>query len=82
MVIELGYIIGATYFGMTQGHPLRGILSVPLARHRFSIATVTDLVVMIVFVVILQSTKTAFRHTRKGLDTLARYAVIATLLNT
>ncbi|RPD54335.1 hypothetical protein L227DRAFT_352495 [Lentinus tigrinus ALCF2SS1-6] len=48
----------------------------------FGAATFVDLILMIVFLVVLQSSKTAFRSTKKGLDRLAIYAVIATLLNT
>ncbi|KAI0683911.1 hypothetical protein C8T65DRAFT_749163 [Cerioporus squamosus] len=82
MLVELACIIGATYFGLKVTTFEEFSPYLWLDSGSFSIATVTDLVLMIVFVVILRSSKTAFRDTRRGLDTLARYAVVATLLNT
>ncbi|TFK91563.1 hypothetical protein K466DRAFT_595988 [Polyporus arcularius HHB13444] len=82
MLVELASIISATYFGLSVTFFEEFSPYLWLDTGSFSIATVADLVLMIVFVVIVRSSKTAFRDTRRGLDTLARYTVVATLLNT
>ncbi|KAI0706325.1 hypothetical protein C8Q76DRAFT_800776 [Earliella scabrosa] len=81
ILVELGFMIVATY------HALSSRLFTDFAPYLwldsvlFCLATVTDLILLLVFVVFLRSSRTSFRGTRVALDHLARYAVIATLLN-
>ncbi|RPD54354.1 hypothetical protein L226DRAFT_539929 [Lentinus tigrinus ALCF2SS1-7] len=83
MLAELGIFIGTTVsaFKVTTFEEF-ALAYMWLNSACFGAATIIDLVLMIVFLVVLRSSKTAFRSTKKGLDSLAVYAVIATLMIT
>ncbi|KAI0706381.1 hypothetical protein C8Q76DRAFT_800822 [Earliella scabrosa] len=81
ILVEMAFMIVATY------HALRSAMFTDFASHLwldsvlFCLATVTDLALLGVFIVILRTSRTSFRGTQAALDQLALYAVIGTLVN-
>ncbi|TFK84676.1 hypothetical protein K466DRAFT_665004 [Polyporus arcularius HHB13444] len=82
ILVEAGTIAASGYYGLTSSGFAEFVPYTWLNSVSFALATATDLILMILFGVILRGSKTSFKTTRRGLDTLAVYAAVATLLNT
>ncbi|RPD54854.1 hypothetical protein L226DRAFT_575195 [Lentinus tigrinus ALCF2SS1-7] len=82
ILFEAGTILSATYFAFRATLFEDFIPHTYLNSLSFGVATATDLTLMVLFGIILRGSKTSFKDTRRGLDALAVYAAVATLLNT
>ncbi|KAI0788210.1 hypothetical protein C8Q74DRAFT_1366971 [Fomes fomentarius] len=82
ILVELGFMITATYRALTSVTFMDFAPYLWLDSVLFCLATATDLILLIVFIIFLRTSRTSFRGTQVALDSLALYAVIGTLLNT